>query len=250
MSHFAEILQSFTPISLKEMEAVELMNRKDTKYFFDRKKLDDVLEELQPDYKVMQIDTNRFFSYKNIYFDTPEFACYTAHHNKRVNRYKIRIRQYVESNLTFLEIKFKINTGRTIKSRISIPAFDPVFTEEARNFLTTHTPFDPDSLQPTLWNDFKRFTLVSKSMSERATIDTDLHFKTPDGERHLHQLCIAELKLDGSSSGSKFKVAMRENFCPEARISKYSVGAAFMYEDLKQNNFKFKKIQINRIENA
>lgn len=232
------------------MEAVELMNRKDTKYFFDKNKLHDILEELQPDYKVMEIGSDRLFSYKNIYFDTPEFSCYTAHHNKRVNRYKIRIRQYVESNLNFLEVKFKINTGRTIKSRIKIQAFDTEFTPEAKAFLSTHTPFDPDALKPTLWNDFKRFTLVSKSMTERATIDTDLHFKTADGERHLHQLCIAELKLDGSSSGSRFKVAMRENFCPEARISKYSVGAAFMYDELKQNNFKHKKLQINRIENA
>lgn len=43
---------------------------------------------------------------------------------------------------------------------------------------------------------------------------------------------------------------MRDNLCPSLRISKYSVGAAFMYEELKQNNFKFKKLQINRIENA
>ncbi|HMX05801.1 MAG TPA: hypothetical protein PKE14_14095, partial [Chitinophagales bacterium] len=116
--------------------------------------------------------------------------------------------------------------------------------------ISEKTNFDPEQLRPTLENDFRRFTLVSNSMRERATIDTDLRFKTPNGQMQLSNVCIAELKLDSSSSGSPFKLAMRDNFCPEARISKYSVGAAFMYSDLKQNNFKFKKLQINRIENV
>lgn len=232
------------------MDKVELMNRKDMKYFFDRKKLGHILAELQTKYRILEIGGHRLFNYRNIYFDTPDFDCYTQHHNKRVNRYKIRIRQYVESNLNFLEIKFKVNTGRTLKSRIKIPAFSADLTPEAKQFIREHTPYDPDTLRATLLNDFRRFTLVSNQMNERATIDTDLRFQVDGEEKVLKNLCIAELKLDSSSSGSPFKVAMRENLCPEARISKYSVGAAFMYEHLKQNNFKYKKLQINRIENV
>lgn len=99
-------------------------------------------------------------------------------------------------------------------------------------------------------NDFKRFTLVNKNLRERSTIDTDLVLETPDRIRKFSNLCIAELKMDGSSSGSQFKLAMRDNFCPEVRISKYSVGVAFMCGYLKSNNFKFKTLQINRIENV
>lgn len=232
------------------MEVVELMNRKDKKYFFDKAKLPSLLQELAPNYSVLDINGSKLFNYRNIYFDTPDFYFYTQHHNKRVNRYKIRIRQYVESNLNFLEVKFKTNTKRTIKSRIKIPEFSPILSDEAKAFISTHTPIDPNELVPTLRNDFKRFTLVSKDMKERATIDTDLEFQVTNQTRQFSNLCIAELKLDTSSSGSKFKVAMRVNLCPEVRISKYSVGAAFMYDHLKQNNFKFKKLQINRIENA
>ncbi len=250
MNNLIEILNRFGPITLAEMEAVELMDRKDTKYFFDRTKLASILQLLEPDYKVLTINNDRLFNYRNIYYDTQDFFFYTQHHNKRVNRYKIRIRQYVESNLNFLEIKFKTNTKRTIKSRIKIPAFTDVFTPEAREFIELHTPFKADDLRPTLRNDFKRFTLVNRNMRERATIDTDLVLDIPGEHRHFSQLCIAELKLDSSSSGSPFKVAMRDNFCPEMRISKYSVGAAFMYGQLKQNNFKEKKIRINRIEHA
>lgn len=250
MQNLPEILTHFAPITLGEMEKVELMNRKDMKYFFDRSKLPEILAQMAEDYKVLDINGTRLFSYRNIYFDTKDFFFYTQHHNKRVNRYKIRIRQYVESNLNFLEIKFKTNTKRTIKSRIKIPEFTEVLDEKSREFISLHTPFNPDDLIPTLRNDFKRFTLVSKSLNERATIDTDLELEVPGTKRQFINLCIAELKIDGSSSGSKFKVVMRENLCPEVRISKYSVGAAFMYEELKQNNFKFKKLQINRIENA
>lgn len=250
MQNLPEILTHFAPINLGEMEKVELMNRKDMKYFFDRSKLPEILAQMAEDYKVLDINGTRLFSYRNIYFDTKDFFFYTQHHNKRVNRYKIRIRQYVESNLNFLEIKFKTNTKRTIKSRIKIPEFTEVLDEKSREFISLHTPFNPDDLIPTLRNDFKRFTLVSKSLNERATIDTDLELEVPGTKRQFSNLCIAELKIDGSSSGSKFKVVMRENLCPEVRISKYSVGAAFMYEELKQNNFKFKKLQINRIENA
>jgi len=250
LSTLPEILNGFSPISLAEMEVVELMNRKDKKYFFDKAKLPSLLQELAPNYSVLDINGSKLFNYRNIYFDTPDFYFYTQHHNKRVNRYKIRIRQYVESNLNFLEVKFKTNTKRTIKSRIKIPEFSPILSDEAKAFISTHTPIDPNELVPTLRNDFKRFTLVSKDMKERATIDTDLEFQVTNQRRQFSNLCIAELKLDTSSSGSKFKVAMRVNLCPEVRISKYSVGAAFMYDHLKQNNFKFKKLQINRIENA
>lgn len=232
------------------MEGVELMNRKDTKYFFHREKLPGILQLMQSDYRVLEIQGQKLFSYRNIYFDTDDFFFYTQHHNKRVNRYKIRIRQYVESDLVFLEIKFKTNTKRTIKSRIKIPEFTEILTEPAKEFIRLHTPFDPDHLKPKLRNDFKRFTLVNKNLRERSTIDTDLVLETPDRIRKFSNLCIAELKMDGSSSGSQFKLAMRDNFCPEVRISKYSVGVAFMYGYLKSNNFKFKTLQINRIENV
>ncbi len=250
MSELHQILNAFAPISLTEMENVELMNRKDTKYFFNKDKLPGILQSMQADYKVLEINGLKVFSYNNIYFDTDDFFCYTQHHNKRVNRYKIRIRQYVESNLVFLEIKFKTNTGRTIKSRICIPEFSEKLTDTAKDFIRIHTPFNPDLLIPKLRTDFKRFTLVNIKMNERSTIDTDLVLTTPDNKRHFSNLCIAELKMDGSSSGSHFKIAMRNNLCHEVRISKYSVGVAFMYDAIKHNNFKFKKLQINRIENV
>jgi len=244
------ILHAFHPISLAEMDKVELMNRKDTKYFFHKSKLPALLEELQSDYRILEIDGCRIFSYENIYFDTDDFFLYTQHHNQRVNRYKIRIRRYVESNLVFLEVKFKNNNGRTIKSRVRLPEFTDQLSDTAKDFIRTNTPFDPCAMKPMLYNGFRRFTLVNRNMCERATIDTDLVLQVKDEEKKFSRLCIAELKTDASLSGSRFRIAMRDNLCPEMSISKYSIGAAYMYPLLKQNNFKPKKIRINRIENV
>ncbi|MBC8173978.1 MAG: polyphosphate polymerase domain-containing protein [Chitinophagales bacterium] len=250
MATFETILQTFSTISLKEMDAVELMNRKDTKYFFEVSKLASILNFLQPGYKVLSIDNILLFQYRNIYFDTSDFFCYYQHHNQRINRYKIRIREYVESKLNFLEVKFKTNTGRTIKTRMKVPALSDALTEEQKQFLHAHIPIDPQTLLPALHNDFKRFTLVSNDMKERVTIDTDLFIMANGGEKRFHKLCIAELKHDASSSGSLFKLAMRTFRCPEIRISKYSVGAAYLYSHLKQNYWKEKKLRINKIEHV
>jgi len=113
-----EILYLFSPISLKEMEGVKLMNRIDTKYTFSIDLLPTIMQLIKADYKVLEIDGNRKSSYKTLYYDTKEFSLYTKHHNGQLNRYKIRHRTYQETGDGFLEVKFKTNKGRTIKRRI------------------------------------------------------------------------------------------------------------------------------------
>ena len=60
----------FTPISLKNMDGVKLMNRSDTKFTFSSKKLPILLEKLIPFYNVLEINGKRLHSYKSLYFDT------------------------------------------------------------------------------------------------------------------------------------------------------------------------------------
>ena len=60
----------FTPISLKNMDGVKLMNRSDTKFTFSSQKLPILLEKLIPFYNVLEINGKRLHSYKSLYFDT------------------------------------------------------------------------------------------------------------------------------------------------------------------------------------
>ncbi|MEP7128465.1 MAG: hypothetical protein ABI729_06340, partial [Chitinophagales bacterium] len=66
------ILPDFRTISLKEMEAVELMSRFDSKYIFHRSLLPSFLKQLQKNYKVLSVDQSLLFRYENLYFDTAD----------------------------------------------------------------------------------------------------------------------------------------------------------------------------------
>jgi hypothetical protein len=56
-----------------------------------------------------------FQPYLTLYFDTESFDNYIAHHNGKRPRFKIRMRKYVSSGFSFLEVKEKDN--RTARSR-------------------------------------------------------------------------------------------------------------------------------------
>ena len=98
--------QLFDPITLKEMDGVKLMDRTDTKFTFNISNLPSILEAAKAHYRILDIEGNRISRYKTLYFDTDDFNLYNEHHCGKLNRYKIRHRTYVESNLGFLEVKF------------------------------------------------------------------------------------------------------------------------------------------------
>jgi hypothetical protein len=111
-------LQSF--ISLEEMDGVKLMNRTDTKFTFSISVLPEIFQNLSQFYDVLEIYNKRIHEYKSLYFDTKKRKFYYDHHNQRVNRFKVRFREYVDSGLTFLEVKRKNNKGKTIKKRLKV----------------------------------------------------------------------------------------------------------------------------------
>ena len=99
------------------------MNRIDTKYAVPISVLPAILEAAQADYFAQEIDGQRIATYDTMYYDTDTLDMYVRHHDRQLVRQKIRVRQYVESDLTFLEIKRKNNKGRTKKKRIAVPGF-------------------------------------------------------------------------------------------------------------------------------
>ena len=106
-------LAFFKPITLSELNGVSLMKRVDTKFILHKKHLVEILTSLQNDFQILEIDQKRLMEYQSLYFDTAEKQFYFQHHNGIANRCKIRMRCYIDSNLTFLEIK---PNGPTIES--------------------------------------------------------------------------------------------------------------------------------------
>jgi hypothetical protein len=134
----------FESISLAEMENVKLMSRTDAKFVIPLGMLGAILEDLRPHYRLLEVNGHRFADYETLYFDTDTLQLYHDHQSGRLNRYKIRQRNYLQSNLIFTEVKFKNNKGRTVKTRVSqqqLPGEE--FDENALIFLTKKTPFNP-----------------------------------------------------------------------------------------------------------
>jgi hypothetical protein len=242
------ILNQFDPITLEEMDGVKLMERTDTKFTFNINELASILEEAKTYYKVLSVEGNRISRYKTLYFDTHDFNLYNKHHSGKLNRYKIRHRTYVESNLGFLEIKFKNNKGRTFKTRIKELEVPELSTGKAFEFLKKTLPFDPLILLPKIWINYSRITLVNKTSAERLTLDLSLEFEKNGKKQILDQLIIAEVKQD-SKIASPFIGIMKNKHIRQGSISKYCFGIASSYSEVKKNNFKQKLSNVKKIIN-
>ena len=245
-SAVADKLNQFNPITLQEMDGVKLMDRTDTKFTFNINMLPVILGEAKEYYRILEVEGNRISRYKTLYFDTEDFDLYNEHHSGKLNRYKIRHRTYVESNIGFLEVKFKNNKGRTLKTRIKEIEVPELHTGKAFDFLKKTLPFDPLILLPKIWINYSRITLVNKTSAERLTLDLNLEFEKDGKTELLNQLVIAEVKQD-SKIGSPFIDIMREKHIRQGSISKYCFGVASSYNEVKKNNFKQKLSNVKKI---
>ena len=248
MQEIADILAKFSPIGIAQMDEVKLLNRTDTKYILSLEQLQQMLPQLTKDYTCLEVANTRMSSYKTLYFDTNERMFYHHHHNGKPNRYKVRMRQYVESDLTFLEIKHKVK-GRTEKSRIKIDDFSFQFNPQQQLFVDKILG-SSKHLKPILWNSFKRITLVNNTIKERLTIDVDLSFQLIDAEDKTWKksaLVIAEVKQENINRQSTFMQLAKQVGARPSSISKYCLGTSVLVNSVKRNTFKPKILAINKL---
>lgn len=246
--HFTEVLNTFDKITLEEMDGVKLMDRTDTKFNFHESQFAGILESVRENYSALEIKEKRMAAYHTLYYDTKTLDLYMKHQNGALNRYKVRHRTYVDSNLGFLEVKFKNSKGRTIKTRIKNRDVPMLFENETEKFLSEELPFSPSLLVPSVWVNYKRITLVSKTTPERLTLDTDLHFILNNEVFRMDGLVIAEVKQD-KKVNSAFIRQVRDRYIREGGISKYCLAVATTYKDVRKNTFKPKIITLQKILN-
>ena len=240
-------LNKFETITLSEMDDVKLMSRTDTKFVFNFSRLPEFLEKLSPFYKVLLIDGNLIHDYKSLYFDTEDRKFYIEHHNRRVNRNKIRFREYVGSGLTFLEIKFKNNKGRTIKKRIKVDSISEEITEQQQKYIDKIVGY-PIEVSAKQWINFSRVTFVHKTQKERLTMDINLTFNNKKDEGGLRNIVIAEVKQERMSRSSDFMRVAKEMSILPMRLSKYCMSTLSLNPKLKKNRFKEKSLFINKLK--
>ncbi len=248
-----EAIQELTPISLKEMDTIALMDRVDSKFVFPAIYLPSILESCKNQYKVLEINSIKKHQYDSLYFDDATLNLYHKHHGQRLNRYKIRYRKYVNSNgLTFFEVKFKNNKARTIKTRMKVNDINPILNNQCKIFLSENSNLNVDMLIPTLNVQYDRITLVSNKLNERITLDLNLTYEVKGKSQQFQNVVIAEVKRNKVSEITDFIRVLRRFKIREGGSSKYCLGIALLYNDVKKNNFKpnislFNKI--NQIKN-
>ena len=249
MSNLPQIVANFLPISLDEMDDVKLMSRTDTKFAFRANKMPLLLEKLLPFYRILAIDGELIHDYKSLYYDTDCRKFYLDHHNGRVNRNKIRFREYVGSKLTFLEIKLKNNKGKTIKKRMKVDAISKELSTKQQNYIEKiiGKPMEVNAKQ---WINFSRITFVHKTQKERMTMDVNLTFENENEKGDMKHIVIAEVKQERMSRSSDFMRIAKEMHILPIRISKYCLTTLALNPELKKNRFKEKVLFINKLKQA
>jgi hypothetical protein len=242
-------IENFEKVSLQGIEALSFLDRHDTKYIFPVNRIEDIFNALNENYKVLSIENKELFTYRTTYFDNKKFHFFRSHQNGKLNRYKIRWREYVDTKTAFLEVKFKSNKGKTFKKRIpySLPN---QLNGEAIEFLQKNVPVEIPKLEPKLQVSFQRITFVNYLENERVTFDINLEF-TENSEGNntiLPFLGIAELKSDGRGNKSHFHAVLQNLSIPPRGISKYCMGVGLLVDGRKVNILKEKMMHLLKIE--
>lgn len=242
-------IAKFEKIGLDEMDSVKLMDRVDVKYLIPLHLLPIVLADAIPYYKILEINGKNVCLYETLYYDTDDFQLYHNHQAGKTNRYKVRFRNYVESNLAFFEIKYKNNKGRTIKTRIrQQEEATSVLAEEKALFLEKQTPLSSADLKGNIWVNYSRITLVSKTTKERLTIDLNLTFLNESGSKSYSEMAIAEVKQEKIGNSPIIEI-LKKYHIRSGSISKYCLGIISLYEGIKLNRFKSKLTHLHKIQN-
>ncbi len=210
------------------IKARSLQKRTDTKFVLPRAELPRFWELLGDDYLSLAAAGSCVGDYETLYLDSRTFHCFFEHLRGRRPRYKVRIRNYVDRNLSYIEVKTKTSRDVTEKQRRARSQGSFRIEPEDLVFINEHSPFSAKMLRPNLRTDFRRVSLVGRSECERVTVDLDLTFSTLDRSRRLSAICIVEVKQPRFSPRSSSFLALRRLGARRVSFSKYCAAAALL----------------------
>ena len=241
------IVAAFEPIELAELNrAAALRNRIDNKYIVDWSLFERLAAELVATHSALEIAGRRMFGYTSVYFDTDSLLTYRAHVQRRRKRFKCRSRHYVDSGLSFFEVKLKGSRGETVKRQMPYESgHSGTVTTSAAEFVreSLRTSYEQDftcALHPRLRTDYRRITLAFPSAGERLTCDFDLRVEDEGGgvSRMRSEFLIVESK-SRRGRGLADRVLLGLGAKPLVNCSKYCLGISLTRSDVKSNEFRW-----------
>jgi hypothetical protein len=231
-------------IDLATLEAgAALLTRVDRKYVVRLSTFERLVDSLDDHWRALQIDGRRLFGYSSTYFDTADLHTYRAHLQRRRRRFKVRVRQYTDSDGCMLEVKRKGLRGATVKSRTPHPVWSqadlgPAGHDFVADSIRGHAELPDGPLRPVVSTSNRRATLVSLDSHARLTVDTDLRCgwgATSATLRADHVLLESKSEASGGSPVDRLLRSLGER---PVNISKYCVGVASLGLDLPSNPWR------------
>lgn len=234
---FDEHAKDLESISLDEVNSLaSLQTRTDRKYLLAPAQAAGLLgwwhEEHADELRVVEHAGVRGSNYASCYFDTPELLCYKMALQKARRRFKVRSRTYVDSDLTFMEVKLKSRLG-TDKYRM-LCSDDQVLPQVAptSDFVRGHIPVETplEAFAPSLSINYVRTTLVGVGNTDeaafRVTFDQRLTWAANGKQIRANPSFIVETKTEGHPSVVDRK--LWESGIRPMPVSKYAVGMALL----------------------
>lgn len=245
LNNVNDSLSLYDTYGLQDLNSANLMNRVDSKFLLPLSWLSGMLTQLESAYRVLDINGKRISNYKNQYLDTEFLKFYHDHHNGKLDRFKVRHREYLDTQTSFLEVKRKTNQRRTVKTRIGVNA--EFFQDnnlshgsEAPHFISNTVGIPLDAMRVTQHSGYQRIALANEKTAERLTIDFNLWYALDINQKfYLPNTCIAELKQARKTKNSPFYTLKESAHMSPISFSKYCIGSALLHkEKLKHNRFK------------
>lgn len=239
MKNIHKALSSLEPYGLKDLKNANLMNRVDSKFLVPMSSMASILNQLQNSYRVLEINGKRISNYKNQYLDTVPMKFYHDHLDGNVSRFKVRQREYVDTQTSFLEVKHKTNAGNTKKTRINMRNKE-LQQEEVKGFIFDAVGIPLEDMQISQHSGYQRIALANEETAERLTIDFNLWYANGNDEKiTLPNICIIELKQAKKSKDSPFYSLQESDQISSLSFSKYCIGCALLYQGkLKSSRFQ------------
>ena len=231
-------LFGFLSLSLEELGDAALLDREETKFALQENKMGSLLAGLESEYNILEIQNRKSFNYLSVYLDTPDRIFYHQHQAGSRPRWKIRLRTYLNSGISFLEVKRKDNRNQTHKTRLQINL--PIDNESIGNGLLQRANYPGIliDLKPVLRTYYSRMTLIHKTKGERITLDRQLRFSDNLRSQSLSNLVVVEVKQDRFNPRSPFLIRLNQIGVRPTRFSKYCLGSLLLDRSLKHNRFK------------
>lgn len=245
-------LAVFEEITLEELRNsdAQLQSRRERKFLMTFEQCVYLISGLTGSYRALEIEHSRVGRYETRYYDTESFMTYLQHHNGKGHRFKLRFRHYCSTDKTYLEVKERQNTGRTVKKRLETKGTVELTTKGPSTFLESAFPYDFREFHPVLTTGYNRVTLVSKDCRERITFDTGLSFSNNETFFSFPGVVVGEIKYDRSLFMSPGLAGLKILGIRKTRFSKYCIGVSLLYTGQKQNEFKPVRNRLEALSNA